>query len=259
MTAGGGPRSPGGRSASGATVFLAAMRSEVSALVGRLVRRRRVADPTGNARVTRGRLGDRPLEVVVTGIGARNAERAAERCLRLAADGACSRVVWLGIAGALSPDLQVGDLVAAGIAAAPGRATVELDGELLRTAVAHGCRPGVVVTAPGLVATAASRHALWTRSGRRPATAVDMESHPSALVLQAAGIPLAVVRAISDTAADRLPAWLEGATAARGGLAPGAVAGGVVAHPASLGPLIRLRRRTAQLAPRLADAAAALA
>ena len=236
---------------------MAAMKFEASALLRRVAGAVRVRDGAGIAAV-RGRIGDRPVQVAVCGIGERAARRAAERCVRLASRGACGRVVWIGIAGALSPDLEVGDLVVGRTVMAPGQPPVDLDETLVDAAAARGCRPGVLVTAPGLVVSASSREALWRRTGSLPGTAVDMESWAAARVLERAGVPFAVVRAISDTAADRLPSWLERASATAGASSLGPVVRGALMRPSVLVSLVKIPLRTARLGHRLAEAAAAL-
>lgn len=248
----------GGRLPAGETVYLAAMKSEASALLRRVEGASRVRDGAVAVAV-RGRIGDRPVQVAVCGVGERAARRAAERCVRLASRGACGRVVWLGIAGALSPDLEVGDLVVGRTVMAPDQPPVDLDETLVEAAVARGCRPGVLVTASGLVVTASSRETLWRRTGSLPETAVDMETWAAARVLQDAGVPCVAVRAISDTSADRLPSWLEHAPAPGGGFPLGPVVRGALMRPSSLVPLAKIRLRTARLAVRLAEVAASLA
>ncbi len=242
----------------GETVYLTAMKFEASALARRVEGAVRVRDGAGVAAV-RGRIGDRPVQVVVCGVGERAARRAAERCVGLASQGACGRVVWIGIAGALSPDLEVGDLVVGRTAMAVDQPSVDLDETLVEAAAARGCRSGALVTAPGLVVTASSREALWRCSGSLPGTAVDMESWVAARVLQRAGVPFAAVRAISDTAADRLPAWLDRTSAADGGFSVSPVVRGALMRPSALVPLARIRLRAARLGKRLAEVAAALA
>ncbi|MCY3590145.1 MAG: hypothetical protein OXH32_00735 [Acidobacteria bacterium] len=252
----GAPASP--PASGGDTVYLAAMKSEASALLRRVEGASRVGDGAAPAAV-RGRIGDRPVQVAVCGVGERAARRAAERCARLASQGACGRVVWLGIAGALSPDLEVGDLVVGRTVMAPDQPSIGVDETLVGAAAARGCRPGVLVTASGLVVTASSREALWRSSGSQPRTAVDMETWAAARVLQRAGIPFAAVRAISDTAADRLPSWLERVSTPGGAFPLSPVVRGALMRPSALVPLAKIRLRTARLGVRLAEVAASLA
>ncbi|MYF95599.1 MAG: hypothetical protein F4210_08825, partial [Holophagales bacterium] len=139
---------------------------------------------------------------------------------------------------------------------APGKPPIGVDETLVEAAVARGCRPGVLVTASGLVVTASSREALWRSSGSQPRTAVDMETWAAARALQRAGVPFVAVRAISDTAADRLPSWLERA-APGGGFPLSPVVRGALIRPSALVPLAKIRLRTARLGVRLAEVAVA--
>lgn len=242
-----------------ATVYLAAMRFEAAALLRRLDRKRRIRDPEGLPAVA-GSLGGRPVVVAIGGIGEQAARRAAETCVRLAGRGRCRRVVWIGIAGGLSPDLRVGDLIAARAVLAPDRPRMDLDGALVPAAVAGGCRAGVVVTAPGLVTGAGARAKLWRRAGAPSPAAVDMESWPAARVLHAAGVPFAVLRAISDTAARELPGFLRHVDAPpHGARAPGRIARAAATRPAIWIPLAAFRLRAGRSVRGLAEAAAALA
>ncbi len=241
-----------------ATVYLAAMRFEATAILRLLDRKRRVRDPEG-LRVVAGSLGRRPVVVAISGIGAQAARRAAETCVRLAGCGRCRRVVWIGIAGGLSPDLQVGDLVVARSALAPDRPPVDLDDALVAAATARNCRAGVVVTAPRVVAGADARAALWRRAGSPAVTAVDMESWPAAQVLHAAGVRFAVLRAVSDTAAQELPGFLQHVDAPEaGGTGRGHIVRAAVLRPANWVALGAFRLRAGRHVRRLAAVAAAL-
>lgn len=241
-----------------ATVYLAAMRFEAAALLGLLDRRRRIRDPEGLPAVA-GSLGGRPVVVALSGIGEQAARKAAETCVRLAGHGRCRRVVWVGIAGGLSPDLQVGDLIVARAVLAPDRPGVELDGALVSAAEARGCRAGVLITAPRVIAGAEARAAFWRRAGSPSPAAVDMESWPAARVLHAAGVPFAVLRAVSDTAAQELPGFLQHVNAAEEGTpGRGRIVRAAVMRPANWVALGAFRLRAGRCVRRLAPIAAAL-
>lgn len=241
-----------------ATVYVAAMRFEAAALLRLLDRKRRMRDPEGLPAVA-GSLGGRPVVVAISGIGEQAARRAAETCVRLAGCGRCRRVVWIGIAGGMSPDLQVGDLIVARSALAPDRPAVDLDDALVAAATARNCRAGVVVTAPRVVAGAKARAALWRRAGSRPVAAVDMESWPAAQVLHAAGLPFAVLRAVSDTAAQELPGFLQRVDAPEaGGTGRGHIVRAAVMRPANWIALAAFRLRAGRCVRPLAEVAAAL-
>jgi 4-hydroxy-3-methylbut-2-enyl diphosphate reductase len=143
--------------------------------------------------------GSPEAEVVHTGPGAR---RAAETARRLAPAGQ-RPVAVMGVAGAVAPDLSPGDLVVADRVLAPdGSVAAEMpSAPLLAAALARSgvpTRVGPVLTCDHLVRGPAARRALAAGG----ALAVDLES----AVLAAAGWggPVAVVRAVSDTAEQEL-------------------------------------------------------
>lgn len=121
--------------------------------------------------------------VAVSGLGRANAARAAEE---LVARRRLSGLISAGFAGALAPELRVGDLV--------------LDTEVARwKALAERRRivVGRVATVDHVVRTVAERRQLAARTG---ALAVDMESAAVAEVARRHGLPWAAVRAVTDTA-----------------------------------------------------------
>lgn len=197
--------------------------------------------------------------IAVSGIGAQAARAAAEACVGLARQGRCRRVVWTGIAGGLSPDLRVGDLIVATSVRAPEGRPIALDACLVAPAVASGCDEATVVSAPAPVVTADERGRLWRLVGSPDRAAVDMESWEAAQVFSAASVPFVVLRAISDTATDDLPPALEGAVRAEGGISIPRLALAVLRRPQAAVPLMAVRFRAARYAKALASAAAALA
>jgi 4-hydroxy-3-methylbut-2-enyl diphosphate reductase len=145
--------------------------------------------------------GTAQARVVRTGYGP---SRAAAAAARIAAAGPQVLAVG-GVAGALTDDLKIGDLVvatevmAAGSSSSPTVVSCPsaplLAGELRRAGLT--VRAGRIATVAHLVRD--GQHAALAASG---AIAVDMESAP--LLAGAAGGPAVVVRAISDTPAHRL-------------------------------------------------------
>ena len=132
-------------------------------------------------------------EVVRTGYGPR---RAAAAALEIAARDP-GMIAVAGVGGALSPDLQVGDIVVATRVTDGGSVVVEcpsaplLAGELRRAGLR--VRTGPVITVARLVH---ADHAALAASG---AIAVDMESAPLLARAAADGRPAVAIRAISDT------------------------------------------------------------
>nr|VFJ51389.1 MAG: adenosylhomocysteine nucleosidase [Candidatus Kentron sp. FM]VFJ51963.1 MAG: adenosylhomocysteine nucleosidase [Candidatus Kentron sp. FM]VFK08991.1 MAG: adenosylhomocysteine nucleosidase [Candidatus Kentron sp. FM] len=163
------------------------------------------------------------LIVHYTGVGAANADQAAQSLLRLGVD---ALVSW-GIAGGLAPDLVAGTIVLPEEvidAGAPdngggwqypmGRYPVDPDwhgalkDRLARKGIDSRSRGSLVSTPmvqPEPQKKAALHHA--TR-----AMAVDMESGAVAKAAREAGRPFIVIRSISDTATMTLPTSTLGAT-----------------------------------------------
>ena len=272
------------------TVYLAAMRFEAGALMRRVAGATKASD-TGLRGAVSGSIAGRPVLIAVSGIGPQAARAAAEACVDLARQGRCRRVVWIGIAGALSPGLKVGDLVVATSvtsAEEPHRVRrplrgpsgprsdwvrrpsgrhpdpdaapkpIALDRDLASSAISSGCAEAVVVTTPTPVVTADERRRLWALVGSPDRAAVDMESYEAARVFDAAGLPFAVLRAISDTAEDDMPVALTDAVTAEGGVSIPRLALAVLRRPRAAVPLAAVRFRAARSARALADAAAEL-
>ncbi len=153
-------------------------------------------------------------------------------------------VLSFGIAGALDPDLQPGDLVAATrIRGTAGAWPADL-AWAARLAHATAARLGVMAGANAAVADAATKKALRAMTG---ALAVDMESQVAAAFAARRGLPFAALRAVADTAAEALPrAALVGLTE-DGRPAPLRVLLALARRPGDLKPLrvVAARSRTA--------------
>ena len=154
-----------------------------------------------------------------------------------------SAVIGAGLGGALTPGLAVGDLVASrrvrfevGDAASP-------DPGLLERAVAAGARPGILITVDRPVVSAAAKSALAGMRAGADAIVADMESAAWAREAAVRGIPYAVVRVVSDTAEEALPAFLVESIGADGSIRRGEVARRALLEPSSWGTLLRMRRR----------------
>jgi len=112
-------------------------------------------------------------------------------------------IVSFGVCGGLDPTLRVGDLLIAGAVVVDGRpiATDRAWTAALAAALPEA-RRGDIAVGDVVVGSAAAKAALRRATG---AAGVDMESHQVALAAEAAGLPFAVVRAVSDTADRALP------------------------------------------------------
>ncbi len=142
-------------------------------------------------------------------------------------------VLSFGIAGALDPELQPGDLiVATRIRATAGAWPADM-AWAARLARATAARLGVVAGANAAAADAAAKKALRAMTG---ALAVDMESQVAAAFAARRGLPFTALRAVADTAEETLP------KAALVGLTPDG-------RPAPLRVLLALARKPGDLKP----------
>ena len=96
--------------------------------------------------------------------------------------------------------------------------------------------PGDIAGSETIIATAAAKSALRAASG---AVAVDMESAAVARLAREAGIPFAVVRAVSDPAQRALPMAARAGFGADGVADIGAVLQALLRRPYELPALIR--------------------
>jgi adenosylhomocysteine nucleosidase len=185
------------------------------------------------------RLSPRGIEVVATGDGPRSAEQGANALLERLRP---AFVVGAGVAGALTPGLAVGDLLASarildakGEAPPPDRRLLEL---LL---AATRIRSGTLLTVERPVVSAAQKADLAASTG--DPSVCDMESAAWARAAAAHGVPYLVLRAVSDTAEEDLPRYLARCMNASGGVSRAMVAFSALLHPTTIPDLLRMRRR----------------
>jgi adenosylhomocysteine nucleosidase len=224
-------------------VVLSALREELAPLARhlRIEARQRIA----TLHVLWGELDDRPVILATGGEGAERA-RGALAILDQLAPGA--PLVLLGVAGALSPGLRVGELVvgarALALDVAPGQA-IELPGPPVETAAAGlpAVQRATLVSVDRVVTSLEEKAELWRRAGTpRPAT-VDMESAFVAGDALRSGRRCLFVRAVSDDANEPLPAYLARCRRADGALDRRRVAVSALLEPHSIPSLLRLQRR----------------
>lgn len=146
-------------------------------------------------------------------------------------------LISFGLCGALDPDLGVADLVVAdGVVGEDGeRAADAAWTAALRAALPHA-RAGLAASGEAIVGSVEAKALLRRASG---AAIVDMETHAVAQAAREAGIPFAVVRAVSDTAAFALPRAAQAGFKADGEPDIGAVVAALVRRPWELPALIR--------------------
>jgi adenosylhomocysteine nucleosidase len=146
-------------------------------------------------------------------------------------------VISFGLCGALAPALKPGDVVVA-TAVRDGRERFETDAAWTRrlARVFPHASGGSIAGSDVMVTTPEAKAALHASSG---AVAVDMESHIAGRFAQAHGLPLAVMRAVSDGADHTLPPAAQRGMRSDGNMDVGAVLSALARDPRQLPALIR--------------------
>src|SRR6266403_3585496 len=151
------------------------------------------ADRDGTATI-RGKIGDREVEVLHTGVGEKVCR---QRLGKFLENQQFDFLISTGFAGALNDELQVGDLLLA-----KNCSTVDLNEK--RSSVSRlPIHMADLFTAPTLIDSSDERIEIARASG---AAAVDMETEFIARACAAHGIPLLSLRVITDTPREPFPA-----------------------------------------------------
>ena len=233
---------------------VAASPEELRGLERRLGGRRR--SRRAGLRFVEGRLGRAHVVAVVTGEG-RASAGAGARVLLDALPHEVELVLVLGLAGGLSPALELGSLVVARrVLDETGPAPEPDERRSARIARRCGARPATFFTSRRLLGSAEDKRDAWRRLGEDGAAAVDLETSAVAALAHARGIPYAALRAISDSAEETLPLPLERFVDERGRIRRHALLREVLLRPALLPGLLALRRRAALCSERLGRAVA---
>lgn len=174
-------------------------------------------------------------QVVVTGMGARNAERVTRATL---AGAQPALVLTCGYAGGLNPALPPLTLLFS--EDAPERVVATL-GKL-------GARAGRFHCASRVAITAAEKRALFTATG---ADAVEMESGVIRKICDELGIPCVTLRVISDAANEDLPLDFNRLTTPEQNLDFAKLAWAVATAPGKIPALLALGKRTSAAAGKL--------
>src|SRR5881394_1763761 len=153
-----------------------ALPAESSEFLSRLKDKSR-ADRNG-IRVIRGKIDDRDIEILHTGVGEKVCRQRVEKFLQ---DHQFDLLISTGFAGALNDEMQVGDLLLA-----KNFSTIELN-EKRSSFSRLPIHMADLLTAPTLIDSSDERTEIARTSG---ATAVDMETEFIARVCAAHAIPL---------------------------------------------------------------------
>jgi hopanoid-associated phosphorylase len=158
--------------------------------------------------------------------------------------GGISGVISIGLAGALAPNLHVGDVILADsvLTGAERWDTYAVWLNRLASRLPHAKR-GTIFGSDVVVDQAETKAALHTVTG---ALAVDMESQVAARFAAARKLPLAVLRVISDDASHALPPAALVAMRPDGGIALGRILWSVVKKPAQIPALVRTGRASSK-------------
>ena len=147
-------------------------------------------------------------------------------------------VISIGLGGALSPHLKVGDVVIGErVVAEDGNYQCDTTWRVQLAARLKGAQQGALYGSDVVLASAAAKSALFEFSGG--ALAVDMESQVAARFAAERQLPLAVLRVISDDASHALPPAALVAMTPDGDVAIGRVLWSLARNPLQLPALIR--------------------
>jgi nucleoside phosphorylase len=210
----------------------------------------------GALRLEFGQLGGRRVVLAVTGDGERNAHAGVAALLAAAR---VEQLIAIGVAGALHRGLATASLVVASrVTDAGGRAVVGDEQLIAEVARATGGRAAVVLSAAAIVDRIDEKQRLARQIAPADVPAVvDLESAAYVAAAVAAGIPWLVLRAVSDTADESLPALLNRSRDEGGAVRRARVVLGLLRQPQALPVLLSLRGRVGRCAEVLARAVAA--
>jgi nucleoside phosphorylase len=183
----------------------------------------------------------------------------AERGLRaLLARPHIAGFIGAGLAGALSPDVSVGSILVAQSMVRPGAQENDTsflpDAEWTQRALAAGARPATFRTVERIAATAAQKKALRIECPETSGVlAVDMESGAWMRAAAETGTPGILVRVVSDSLEEEIPAFIAAARSDEGSVDRRRILLHALCHPSAIGKLLAMRRRVRFCSERLAD------
>ena len=180
------------------------------------------------------------LALAYSGAGADNAQAAAQLLIN---QGATRLISW-GCAGALSADLQSGDLVLADTLITAEGERIEVDADwhrhvktVLEYKLKFALQCGSLLESKILVATSHAKRQLYQQTN---AVALDMESIAIAKVAVQHGLAFLAIRAIADPVSMDLPKAVSHALNSQGDVELGRLLRFLLTHPSELTGLIKL-------------------
>jgi nucleoside phosphorylase len=176
------------------------------------------------------------LRPIVTGMGARNAEKAIRKILEKEKP---VLVLSCGFGGALNPELPRDTVVFA----------VDTATNLQHKLISTGAIPAVFHCAREVATTARQKSALWHETG---ADVVEMESGVICNICRVLKIPSGTVRVILDVANEDLPLDFNELMTEDQRLDFGKLASLIARSPSKIASLLRLQRQSAAAARKLA-------
>ena len=176
-----------------------------------------------------------PGVVTLAGGGAADLDRRIERAIAVHRP---SALLSFGVAGGLHASLAVGDVVAGAEVVGEGWSVACDPAWLAVLAPACRARPAVVTA----LSTPASTVQMKAALAALGAATTDMESHAVALAAREAGLPLAVLRVVSDTAGQAIPPAALAGMCEDGSTDARAVLAALARAPGQLPALIRTAR-----------------
>ena len=199
----------------------------------------------GKAQFFRARIGVSEVNVLLTGVGGRNAWLEATKAIW---GGAVDVCISSGLAGALRPEYHLGDVLAAKAVQAAGRKQVAADRQLVRLAEQHGARAvDSFYSADHVIGLASEKRELASL-----ADAVEMESREVLYEVAAFGARGVAIRGISDRADQNLPLDFNRVVTSTGEVSIPRVLGEMARHPSSTAALIRFGNQSRVAAEKLA-------
>ena len=176
------------------------------------------------------------VEILITGIGPKNAEASLRKFL---AKRLPKLVFTCGFAGGLNPELKSGEVVFMTGYPALEERLVSADAKLAN-----------FFSAQRIASTVAEKKQLRAETG---ADVVEMESEAILAVCRESQIPCAMVRAISDTAHEDLPLDFNALSKPDMSLHYGKLAWAIARSPWKIGALMQLHKKTSFAAQQLAN------